>query len=206
MNAASVVIIPVKPPAVGKSRLAMSDDRRSALATSFALDTIDAAVAADQVIGVLVVTDDHRFALRAQSRGCDVIPDGVSGDLNASLVQAAHEAQRRWPGTRIAVLCADVPALTPAELDEALLGMSPGSTAFVRDADGSGTTLYAAPDVAAFEPAFGRGSAQAHLDSGAAEVLGALPRLRRDVDDRSDLAAAMALGVGSHTSEALLDL
>lgn len=207
VNAPSVVvIIPVKPPAIGKSRLAMSDDRRSALATAFALDTIDAAVAAQHVAGVLVVTDDHRFAIRAQSRGCVVVPDGVSDDLNASLVQAAHEARRRWPNTRIAVLCADVPALVPAELDEALAGMDAGEAAFVRDADGSGTTLYAAPDLEMFRPSFGAGSAQAHLHSGAVEVVGDLPRLRRDVDDRSDLAGAMALGVGAHTSEALLDL
>lgn len=66
-----VVLVPIKPPAVGKSRLAtMPDQQRISLATAFARDTIAASVAASGVAQVMVVTDDHRFAAVAHADGC----------------------------------------------------------------------------------------------------------------------------------------
>lgn len=199
-----VVIVPVKPPSVGKSRLGLSASRRTALATAFALDTLTAAAATPSVAQVLVVTDDYRFAARVRELGCAVMPDGVSGDLNASLVQAAREAARRWPGHRIAALCADVPALTADDLGAALAEAEGHGASFVRDAHGTGTSLYVVAQVATFDPRFGVASAVAHLESGATELTGALPTLRQDVDDAEDLGRALALGVGAHTARALV--
>ncbi len=200
-----VVIIPVKPPAVGKSRLDLAAPRRIALATAFARDTLEAALRAETVEQVLVVTDDFRFAALAQESGCAVIPDGVTGDLNASLVQAAHEAARRWPGLRIAALCADVPALQAEDLDTALTEANDHRSSFVRDAHGTGTSLYVAAEVELFAPRFGVGSAAAHRDGGASELGGDLLTLRQDVDDAGDLGRALALGVGAHTAQALVE-
>ena len=76
--------------------------------------------------------------------------------------------------------------------------MPAGTPAFVSDAEGTGTTLYTA-SYDRFEPRFGARSRQAHLDTGATEIVGELPTLRRDVDDLDDLRAAIALGVGSET-------
>ncbi len=54
-------LVPVKPPARGKSRLVGADDAtRRALAAAFARDTVLACLAADRVAQVLVVTDDVR--------------------------------------------------------------------------------------------------------------------------------------------------
>ncbi|WP_235734768.1 2-phospho-L-lactate guanylyltransferase [Nocardioides alcanivorans] len=174
-----VVIIPVKPPSVGKSRLGMSNTRRTALATGFALDTIAAVLATPAVAHALVVTDDFRFASTARDLGSAVIPDGVAGDLNASLVQAALEAARRWPAHRVAALCADVPALTPDDLDAALAAAEGSATAFVRDTAGTGTSLYVATRVDDFEPQFGNQSAELHLRGGAHELMGGLPPCAR---------------------------
>jgi len=198
---ATAVVIPVKPPALAKSRLrAFPDAQRRDLAAAFALDTVAAVRATAGVVGALVVTDDHVFASEIARSGCAVIPDGVSGDLNGTLRQAAAEAVRRWPGARVAALCADVPALLPSDLAAALdEGAAREGPSFVRDAAGSGTTLYVAP-YDAFAPRFGTGSAQAHRDSGAHEVEGALASLRQDVDDVGDLSRALVLGVGEHTS------
>lgn len=195
------VVVPVKPPAVGKSRLvrATEDDRR-ALAAAFALDTVSACLAASRVAQVLVVTDDVPFAAQLGSLGCAAIPDGVSGDLNGSLREAAAEARRRWPDLVGVALCADLPALRPEDLDEALDAAAdrPGHPSFVADAARIGTTLYTAPyDV--FDPRFGIDSREAHLDAGAFEIAGDLLSLRRDVDDTEDLVAAEALGLGPHT-------
>ena len=52
--------------------------------------------------------------------GCEVIPDGASEDLNATLRQAAAEVGRRWPGATPVTLCADLPALVPDDLAAAL--------------------------------------------------------------------------------------
>ena len=202
MSAASfVVILPVKPPALGKSRLrGLPDTKRRDLAAAFARDTAAAARRTPGVVAVLAVTDDFRFAAELAQDGCEVIPDGVSEDLNASLRQAAAEADRRWPGTTPVTLCADLPALLPDDLAAALDEVA-GPT-FVRDAAGTGTTVYAAP-VEEFEPHFGPGSATRHVQTGAREVVAPAATLRLDVDDLGDLGGALVLGVGPHTEEAL---
>ena len=194
------VVVPVKPPARGKSRLVgLTDEQRRGLAAAFALDTVTACLAAERVGAVLVVTDDVAFSARLSALGCAAIPDGVAGDLNGSLRQAVAEAGRRWPDLVPAALCADLPALRPADLDDALSRAGVGVPSFVADADGIGTTLYTAP-YDAFDPHFGPGSRIAHLDSGAVEITGELATLRRDVDDLSELRVAQRLGLGTHTA------
>jgi len=199
-----VVLLPVKPPARGKSRLEVDPERRRLLAAAFALDTARACLAADRVLAVLAVTDDARFADELRSAGCETIPDGVADDLNESLRLAASEAHRRWPQAQPVAVCADLPALLPADLDSALLVADAApSPAFVADGEGVGTTMYTAPfDL--FTPRFGRASHTAHLDAGAREIPGALSSLRRDVDDADGLEAAADLGLGAHTRLALL--
>jgi 2-phospho-L-lactate guanylyltransferase len=204
MTASYVVLLPVKPPARGKSRLDVDPVRRRALAAAFALDTARACLAAEMVAAVLAVTDDARFADDLRTAGCATISDGVANDLNESLRLAAAEARRRWPEARPVAVCADLPSLVPADLDTALNDARVATTpAFVADGDGVGTTLYTAT-FGDFAPRFGPGSREAHLVAGAREIEGALPSLRRDVDDANGLAAAVELGLGAHTRLALL--
>ena len=198
------VLVPVKPPALGKSRLAgLPDAQRTALATAFARDTVAAALAATRVAAVMVVTDDAAFAAIAAADGCATLPDGATGDLNASLVQAALEAGRRWPSYAVAAVCADLPALRAEDLDAALAQAPADGTAFVADALGEGTTTYTAGSATLFDPRFGPGSRDAHVHDGAVEVIGDLASLRQDVDDVGDLGRAMVLGVGPHTADAM---
>jgi 2-phospho-L-lactate guanylyltransferase len=196
-----VALVPVKPPALGKSRLVgLTDDARRALAAAFALDTVAACVAADSIAGVLVATDDASFSVELAGLGAVTIPDGVAMDLNGTLRQSAAEARRRWPELVPVAITADLPAVRPEDLDEALRAVAPGGSAYVADAEGLGTTLYTAT-YDAFDPRFGPGSALAHDATGAVAILAALPRLRRDVDDLHDLDDALALGVGPRTAE-----
>jgi len=197
-----VVLIPVKPPARGKSRLAaVPAQDRIALATAFARDCIAAARSAEEVAEVMVVTDDHAFAALVRAEGCAVIPDGASGSLNAALVQGAAECRRRWPAYAIAALLADLPALRPEDLSAALRQVRDDAPYFVADHEGTGTTMYAAgPDVV-FDPQFGPDSRLAHLDVGAREIPGALETLRLDVDDLKALDAARVHGLGAYTSQ-----
>lgn len=200
------IVVPVKPPALGKSRLVgLSDEGRRQLAAAFALDTVTACLAATSVGSVLVATDDASFSEELAALGCAAIPDGVTSDLNAALRQAAAEAHRRWPHLRAVALCADLPALRPTDLDAALARVNLAEASFVADAARIGTTLYTAPHDQ-FDPHFGISSRLAHLDTGASEIVGELSSLRLDVDNLDDLRAAMALGVGAHTAVLLAEL
>lgn len=200
-DARYALLVPVKPPAVGKSRLVgLGDDERRALARAFALDTVEAALGARHVGALLAVTDDALFSAELTSMGCDAIPDGVSLDLNGTLRQAAAEAARRWPDLVPVALCADLPALRSADLDAALAEISAGTgPAYVADTEGVGTTLYVASH-ADFDPQYGLASAAVHEARGARPVRAAVPTLRRDVDDLDDLTEAMTYGVGPRTS------
>jgi 2-phospho-L-lactate guanylyltransferase len=204
VSATYVVLLPVKPPARGKSRLEVDPERRRLLAAAFALDTARACLAAQHVVAVLAVTDDARFADDLRAAGCETIPDGVADDLNESLRLAAAEAHRRWSTARPVAVCADLPSLHPGDLDTALhVAGKAESPAFVADRRGTGTTLYTAP-AETFQPRFGPGSRRAHLDAGSREIDGDLSSLRRDVDDAEGLADAAVLGLGAHTRLALL--
>lgn len=195
------VIVPVKPPAVAKSRLGeLGDGARVDLATAFAADTVAAALASPLVARLLAVTDDHVLARSMSDLGADVIPDGFRGDLNRTLVQAAAEMHRREPALLLVALCADLPALRPDELARALAAADPQRMSFVADSRGVGTTTVVSPTLEEFRPAFGPDSRRLHLDAGAHEIdLVDVPSLRRDVDDPDDLAEAMRLGVGPRT-------
>jgi 2-phospho-L-lactate guanylyltransferase len=199
------VLVPVKPPAVGKSRLGdLSHDTRRGLAEAFALDTVAACLAARSVARVLVVTDDVRLSTVLGALGAAAIPDGVTDDLNGTLRQAAAEAGRRWPDLHPVALCADLPSLRPDDLDAALARAVTPHPWFVPDAAGVGTTLYVAGRDE-FDPRFGRDSRAAHLDAGARELEEVAASVRRDVDDVEDLRAAVALGVGPRTAAAVPD-
>ncbi len=196
------VLLPVKPPAVAKSRLLGLGDRvRRDLVSALAADTLTAVLQSSLVGAVLAVTDDHELAAGLRRLGAHVVPDGTVDDLNGSLVQAAAEASRRWPELRLAALCADLPALRDEELSAALSAAAPDRLSFVADAEGEGTTMLAAPDREHFTPRFGAHSRRGHLAAGAEEIaLLDIPGLRRDVDTPNDLAAAIDLGVGARTA------
>ena len=153
------------------------------------------------VARVLAVTDDLQAAQVLVGLGALVTSDEPGQGLNPALRHGAAIAAARWPGAGIAALAADLPALRPAELGVGLRAAARWEHAFVPDAAGSGTTLYAARPGAEFRPRFGPGSAQQHRACGAAELsLPGLASLRRDVDQPRDLRAASALGVGPRTA------
>jgi 2-phospho-L-lactate guanylyltransferase len=228
------VLLPVKVLARAKSRLAvLAGDRRHELALALASDTVSAVVGCPEVARVIVVSSDPVAGPRLAALGAHIIPeaighpselwrelsaesaDGSQHALNAALLRGAAVAARRWPGTGLAALTADLPALRPAELATALraaghglpdAGFGPGA-AFVPDAAGVGTTLYAVPPGGEFRPMFGGASRARHAAAGAAELtLDGIAGLRQDVDTPDDLRAAVALGVGPRTAEVAADL
>jgi 2-phospho-L-lactate guanylyltransferase len=230
-------LLPVKVLGHAKSRLAvLAGDRRRELALALASDTVSAVLGCPEVARVVVVTSDPVAGPLLAALGAVVVPDepaersasrgghgareeasqaGGLGDLglqdllNAALRHGAAVAARRWPGTGLAALTADLPALSPAELAGALraAAASPGRAAFVPDAAGVGTTLYAVPPGVEFRPLFGGASRARHAAAGAAELdFDALTGLRRDVDTPDDLRAALALSAGPRTTALAAEL
>lgn len=196
------VVVPVKQVSVAKSRLRPLGDRaRRDLVTAFAVDTVLAASECRIVEQVLVVTDDVQLARGLAELGVHAVPDGESGSLNATLQQGAAELLRRSPALAPVALCADLPALRPAELELALRAAGQSSPAFVPDAAGVGTTLYTAPSLGDFDPRFGTGSRAVHLGYDVEELaLAGIESVRQDVDTPDDLRAAATLGLGPRTS------
>ena len=149
---------------------------------------------------------DGRPGAQGTGRDSDL---GLQDELNAALRHGAGLAARRWPGTSIAALTADLPSLDPAELSAALRAAGAlGRAAFVPDAACVGTTLYAVPwGGGEFLPSFGGASRARHASSGAAELgIDDMTGLRRDVDTPDDLRTALALGTGPHTAALAAEL
>ncbi len=195
------LVIPVKLLAQAKTRLTGLDpERRSRLALAMAADTVAAALQADTVATVLVVTDDAAVRDMADGLGAVVLADAPGAGLNEALGYGAGYARQRWPARGVSAVAGDLPAMRPAELAAALRAAAELGVAFVPDADGTGTALYAATPGSVFSPRFGAASRRRHLDAGAAEIADdSLTGLRRDVDTVADLRAAAEIGLGPHT-------
>lgn len=199
------VVIPVKGTSRAKSRLApaVTDDARAVLARAFALDTIAAALAAASVDRVVVVGDDPSLAGAAEFLREPAGPArGLLPAIRHGIVHARREVD-----TPVAVLLGDLPALRPQELDAALGAAARHPLAFVRDADGTGSTLASAGAGVAFEPQFGPESAARHTAAGFVELeASAWPGLVRDVDTVDALSTVLHHGVGDHTADAVARL
>ncbi|MEJ8278304.1 2-phospho-L-lactate guanylyltransferase [Pseudonocardia spirodelae] len=205
------LVVPVKPLPRAKTRLRGAADggvgeqaAHQHLALALARDTVAAALAAPSVRRVLVISSDPAVALEVGVLGADVATD-PGRRLNGALRHGAALLRARDPGAALGALQADLPALRPAELDDAVAAAAAlfdgGATrAFQPDAPGDGTTLLLAAPGHDLDPHFGRGSAARHAASGAVALPGGRPGLRRDVDTAADLAEAVALGVGEWTA------
>ncbi len=195
------IVVPVKPAALGKTRLTGVSDRE-ALARALALDTIAAAAATPRVARVIVVTDDAEISrLVEQWPAVDVVAEGDVRGLDAAIALGADEAGQGVPR---AALLGDVPALTPHDLDAALALAGRVERGLVPDAEGTGSTLVTARPGAVWVSAFGADSAARHRLLGCADL--GVPRdstLRRDVDTAAQLAQAVAAGVGPRTAAVL---
>ena len=186
------LIIPVKPAAIGKSRLGLGAE----LARAIAFDTVAAVVACDAVGRVIVVTADAAF----RPPGAEVLPERIPSGIDAAVAAGAALA---GIGTARAALLGDLPSLIPAELAAALAVAARAPRAFVADHEGTGTTLVTAAPGETLLTAFGGGSAAKHRALGLVELdPAATSSVRFDVDTVEQLRAATAT-VGAATRAVL---
>ena len=210
-----VAIVPVKGGAgaeAAKSRLGNHPDR-ARLADAFALDTVSALLAAPSIARVCVVTADDVVAARMLQLGAIVIPEdsgraarqsgsGVRPDpLNWAIVQGIDAAHEAWPALNVAVVTGDLPALHVDDVEAALALAAGHERSMIPDQEGAGTTTLLARAGVEFVPRFGLGSRAAHESAGHVPLdIPPNASIRRDVDTVENLADALHLGVGAHTS------
>ncbi|HVE63194.1 MAG TPA: 2-phospho-L-lactate guanylyltransferase [Mycobacteriales bacterium] len=198
-----VVVVPIKELRVAKSRLAgVTDSERGDLAMAMAMDVVSAAITAQAVAAVVVVTNDLRAAAELGELGARVVADVTDSGLNDALAGAARAAGVLWPRSGVCALSSDLPCVDAATLDVALGRAAAHQRGVVPDRRGDGTTMLTARAGTDLAPRYGVASRSEHMKAGAEQLdTTGLDRLRLDVDTRDDLVAALALGVGSHTAQ-----
>lgn len=196
--------MPVKGLVNAKSRLSarFTDDERQDLVLAMLTDTVRAALAAESIERVAVVTGDPIVADAVRALGCEVLREPAwCTSLNEALNWAIGQVN---PSARVLILQADLPALTATELAAFTAASPQADRVFVHDQHETGTTALLLRSASMpFEPKFGVDSALRHRDAGVQLVEGDWPGLRHDVDTADDLDVAVSIGVGPATRAAL---
>jgi len=205
----TIAILPVKRFELAKTRLgdALSIAQRRRLARAMVADVLDALLAAPELDGVTVVTNEGAVAALARDAGAVVLAEPhESGQSAAALIGIGHALGGGFD--RALLVPGDCPALDGATL-RALLEPVPAAPAvtIVADRHGSGTNALLLDPPDAIEPGFGEGSFERHHEraraAGAAWHVAALPGLALDIDTPSDLAALRGALAGPRTTAVL---
>ena len=201
-----VVLIPMKPLAAAKERLApaLSTDERRRLSLAMLADVIAAARGFDRV---WVLNSDADAAGLARDAGVEAVPDPTPGaGLNASLSAATRAAIADGAGG-VLIVSADLPS---ARADDLIALAASTGVALAPDRAGVGTNAMWRSPGDQIDVAFGPNSLAAHAEraraAGTPALVASRPGLALDVDTPDDLAEAWRHGVGSATRKALEEL
>ena len=200
-----VAVVPVRSLSSGKSRLGepLDAEERADLVLALLRRTVEQALAATRLAGVVVVSEDADLLRQARAMGAASLLQERPG-LNEGLAEARAAADPE--ATAIMVLPADLPGVAASAIDElaeaAELAQRAAPdrpvVALVPDRHGTGTNalLVAPPDAIPFR--FGAGSRAAH--GAAARAVGAsyvelAGPLTFDLDTPEDLLEADRRGL-----------
>lgn len=189
-----LIAIPVKPFGVAKQRLApvLEPAQRRRLGKAVAAHVITTAL--DTGCVVAVVTPDEGVSSWAQQLGASTIAEPEIGGLDHAAMAAVAAANRKnlsWM-----ILPADLPALDPADLGDALAAI-PDHGVLLAPSHNGGTSLIAA-DLPTFQFAYGPASFRRHFAVAARTAHQILVRtgLAIDLDGPEDLATVVRLPAG----------
>ena len=188
-------LVPVKARHAGKQRLvaALDDEARARLIRRMLDDVLGALTACPAIEGTLVMSPE-RDALPAR---VPLLNDPAAG-MNAALDLALASLGQRG-ATCVALIAADLPLLSPAEVTELVAAARAAGLALAPDARGTGTNAIGLMLPTQFRCHFGPGSYALHQAEAARQGIAAAPVLRPglafDVDETADLAALTARGL-----------
>jgi len=200
-----VAVVPVRSLSSGKSRLGepLDAEERADLVLALLRRTVEQALAASRLAGVVVVSEDADLLRQARAMGAASLLQERPG-LNEGLAEARAAADPE--ATAIMVLPADLPSVVASAIDELAEAAELAQrgapdrpvVALVPDRHGTGTNalLVAPPDAIPFR--FGAGSRVAHCSAaraaGASYVELSGP-LTFDLDTPEDLLEADRRGL-----------
>ncbi|MFN3472596.1 MAG: 2-phospho-L-lactate guanylyltransferase [Blastomonas sp.] len=184
------IIIPVRSPAEGKSRLAgvLDAGGRAAIVEQMFLHVLEAALGLGDAAHCHVVSSSSLLLERARQRGANGIHETVSG-LNPALTEAASRLE---PDRPVMALHADLPLLEADDLACMIEALSRADVVTASDHAGLGTNalLLRRPNIIPF--AFGVGSLARHQALAGSAGLRCVQVSRRglstDIDEPADLA------------------
>lgn len=199
------VVVPVRPWWLAPEPLG---PRREELVRAMALDVLDVVAATASIRYGVVVTGEPEAAAFAKRLGMDVLEDRPL--LSATPGVDATQRAVRWIGGRrprlpVAVVPADLPALTSESLTEALVRLGAVGEACVPDVHGRGITLRATRVPASFVAASGTDAVGAVSRLGVRGVTAVEPGVRSDVDELAALQR-IAGALGPRTSVVVRDM
>jgi 2-phospho-L-lactate guanylyltransferase len=204
-----VAVVPVRSLSSGKSRLGepLDAEERADLVLALLRRTVEQALAASRLAGVVVVSEDADLLRRARGMGAASLLQERPG-LNEGLAEARAAADPDV--TAIMVLPADLPSVVASAIDElaeaAELAQRAAPdrpvVALVPDCHGTGTNALLLSPPGAIPFRFGAGSRVAHCSAaraaGATYVELAGP-LTFDLDTPEDLLEADRRGLDHET-------
>ena len=199
----AAAILPVKRFDAAKQRLseALGSGSRAALAAAMFADVLGALERSQMLQAIVVVSGEREVGDIVAGRDVILIEDmtekGQSNAARAGLARAAALGL-----DRAALVPSDCPLLEPAELEELFVRAAGGAdVVMVPDRHDTGTNALVVDPSGPFEPQFGPGSRQRHVEQaerrGLSCVIERPPSLTIDVDTEDDL---VALGVALERS------
>jgi 2-phospho-L-lactate guanylyltransferase len=192
----TLAIVPIKSFEVAKQRLSGSlarGGRRSLVQAMFS-DVLGALRHTVGLERIAVVTSDVSARSVAMGDRMVLLDDDVkTGQSAATEVGIRYAREQGYD--RVLLVPGDTPLLNPPELDELLVRCERDGigVAIVADRHGTGTNGLLIAPPGTFDPSFGPGSLERHLEQARERALvhrvEALPSLEHDVDTPGDLAA-----------------
>ncbi|MGA8331477.1 MAG: 2-phospho-L-lactate guanylyltransferase [Mycobacterium sp.] len=192
------ILVPLKPADFAKSRLHLPE--RAQLARAFAIDTIRAIAAADNVGEVVVITADKSLLSNLPRNARGIVEDQPCG-INKAIDIGLQKVDVSTPR---AAIVGDLPTLTSDELSQALSLARKHTRGVVADAENLGTTLVSATAGTPLVTHFGRNSLARHINAGFTTL--EIPNssgLRRDFDTVDHVREAHVSRLGTRTRSVL---
>jgi len=192
------VVVLAKDTRAAKTRLQVPREDARRIALRLAASTVRAALAAETVGALFVVTGDAEVSRDAVGAGAHVVPEPRPLGMNGAAVLGRRRALDSRPHAPVGVIVADLPLLRPVDLDAAVCEFDARRTPlFLPDHEGTGTTflIHGADDTPVIS--FGPDSAASHCGLGYRRAASGGAALRNDLDTAVDLADLKSLTVVS---------
>jgi 2-phospho-L-lactate guanylyltransferase len=206
------LLIPVKDPAKGKTRLArlLSSEERRRLAWAMFEDVCRAVRGSRAPDRVVVVTSFEPAARLAVSLEWEVIVEKEQVSESASVDRASRLLKDRG-FSLVMRLPADVPLVRAEEIDDLMsVELAAPAALLVPSREGTGTNAIIRTPADLFPSRFGPGSLALHKQEARAAgvecIIRESARIGLDIDEPSDIEALMKEGRGTETFDLLAEM